>query len=78
MPVRSIPSGRRNLFLTAPDFPHENKAYIPVPREQQYVAQTTNDEKEVITTSKKMNEAAAAKNVPANDKSAVKDSKKSA
>ncbi|MDD1703532.1 MAG: hypothetical protein LUQ31_11195 [Methanoregula sp.] len=75
LPVRSPQCNSKKSPAKASEFPYNKKAYIPVPREQQYVAHTTNNEKEVITTSKKNNKVAGAKNASANDKSAAKDSK---
>jgi len=76
MPVRSLVPGRKNTLKYGPDFCPGKKAYIPVPRDHQYVAIVPQPlTKEVITTSKKNNKAAAAaKNAPA-DKSAAKNAK---
>jgi len=67
-PARSLPPVQKNNPLKSLKSLHGGKAYIPVPREQEYVAnhKSKNTEKEVITTSNKEKKVVApAKAAPA-------------
>jgi hypothetical protein len=52
LPVRSPRPGCENNRVKPPKSLPGKKAYIPAPREQQYVAHTTTNKKEVITNVK--------------------------